>query len=455
MASGRFGAGIVAVLAMTAALIVVGGSPAPVEAAVMCPPVTIDDLFPPGKTPRRPTTPSTVPGSTTTTSTSTTTSTTVGDGSTTTIPAGSSSSIPTPPKPGKCTPFEYQLVWPILGRSGVNDTFGEDRDHGARHHEGTDIHAPKLTPVVAVADGTVTKVTQEIGTENCCSLVIRHTDGWQSVYVHLNNDHYGTDDGLGAGVRPDLVVGTKVEAGEIIGWVGDSGNAEETVDHLHFELRSPSGVAVDPAASLRRALRNAEFPDADPAWPYLDNTGRAAQWVAATMLTEGLFLPCDESRLNFCPGDVADPEFVRDIARHLGGGEPPLLEGRSQEVQVFEPLGDEQRVIDELMGCTALEPCMQIGVTETDLAKVAAWALNRVPDAAIQNPEVVTGLDQLEIYPAAGDAEAQLRASGLLETCRPPLDDQELVTRESALISLVRWVLGPPLECGMMSQLKR
>ncbi len=429
----------------------------------MCPPVTINDLFPPDKPAQLPTTPSTVPGSTTTTSTSTTTSTTIPDStsttieseSTTTIAAGSSTSTPSPPKPGKCTPFAYQLVWPILDRSSVNDTFGEDRDHGVRHHEGTDIHAPKLTPVVAVADGTVTKVTQEVGTENCCSLVIRHNDGWQSVYIHLNNDQYGTDDGLGAGVRPDLVVGTKVVAGEIIGWVGDSGNAEETVDHLHFELRTPSGVAVDPATSLRRAQMKAEFPDDDPVWPYLDNTGRPGQWIAGTMLTEGLYLPCDESGIYFCPDDVADPEFVRDIARHLGGGEPPLLEGRSQEVQVFEPLGDEQRVINELMGCAPQEPCLEIGVTETDLAKVAAWASNRVPDAAIQNPEVVTGLDQLETYPTAADAEAQLRATGFIEECRPPLDDQDLVTRESALISLVRWVVGPPLDCAVMNQLRR
>lgn len=430
----------------------------------MCPPITINDLFPPDESPRRPTTPSTVPASTTTTSTSTTTSTTVPDStsttiegeSTTTIPAGSSTSIPTPPRPSKCTPFEYQLVWPVLNRSQVRDTFGEDRDHGARHHEGTDIHAPKLTPVVAVADGRVTKVTQEIGTENCCSIVIRHNDGWQSVYVHLNNDHYGTDDGLGAGVRSDLVVGTNVEAGEIIGWVGDSGNAEETVDHLHFELRSPSGVAVDPVPSLRRARLKAEFPDADTTWPYLDNSGRAAQWVAGRLLSEGLFLPCDESGLNFCPDQVADPEFISDIARHLGDGEPPLLEGRFQEVpQVFEPLGDEQRVIDELLGCLTSEPCLEFGVTETDLARVAAWALDRVPNAAIKNPEVVIGLDQLETYPTAEEAEAQLRADGLVGDCRPPLDDEQLVTRESALISLVRWVVGPSIDCIALNQLRR
>jgi hypothetical protein len=94
-------------------------------------------------------------------------------------------------------------------------------------------------------------------------------------------------------------------------------------------------------------------------------------------------------------------------------------------------------------------------VTETGLARVAAWALDRVPNAAIKNPEVVTGLDQLETYPTAEEAEAQLRADALIGTCRPPLDDEQLVTRESALISLARWVVGPSIDCVALNQLRR
>ncbi|MEX2251339.1 MAG: M23 family metallopeptidase [Acidimicrobiia bacterium] len=338
----------------------------------------------------------------------------------------------------------------------MTSSFGDDRDHGARHHEGIDIQAPKLTPVVAVADGTVARITQEIGTENCCSLVIRHDDGWQSVYVHLNNDLYGTDDGMGVGVRPDLEVGAKVTAGEVIGWVGDSGNAEDSVDHLHFELRTSDGVAVDPAPSLRKARLEAEFPETPPEWPYLDDETSAVQWVAARLLTEGLFLPCDESGLDFCPDEVADPEFVRDIARHLSGVEPPLLEGRLQDMpQVFEPLGNEQRVIDELMGCPTPEPCLELGVAESDLAMIAAWAVDRIQSAVITNPEVVIEMGQLDTLPSAGEAEAQLRDSGLIGACRPPLDGGQLLTRERALTSLVLWVVGPAIDCVEMSQLRR
>ncbi|HSO50920.1 MAG TPA: M23 family metallopeptidase, partial [Acidimicrobiia bacterium] len=81
--------------------------------------------------------------------------------------------------------------------------------------------------------------------------------------------------------------------GEVIGWVGDSGNAEDSVDHLHFELRAPNGEAVDPAPSLRKARLQAELPEDEPIWPYLDDEARGMHWIAATLLTEGMFVPGD------------------------------------------------------------------------------------------------------------------------------------------------------------------
>jgi len=476
MTPGRFGAAVVAVLALAAALLVAGGDPASVEAAVMCPPVTVDDLYPPKPPPRRPPSPATtVPESSSSTTAPDETSTTTtepistsssepeststtfgGEPTTTTTPGGSTSPLPIVPRPGGCTPFVYPLTWPVHGGSHVISSFGADRDFGARHHEGIDIQAPKLTPVLAVADGTVLRVTQEVGTENCCSLVIRHSDGWQSAYVHLNNDLFGTDDGMGIGVRPDLDVGVEVAAGEVVGWIGDSGNAEDSVDHVHFELRTRDGVAVDPAASLRRARLQAELPDGEPIWPYLDDEARGMQWVVARLLTEGLFLPCDESGLNFCPDQVADPEFVRTVVRHLAGVEPPLIEGHSQETpRVLEPVGDEQRVIGELMGCQTLEPCLAFGIPESELARIAAWALDRLQRGATTNPEVVIEMGQLETLPSTGEAEHQLRTSGLIGWCRPPLDHEQLLTREIAVTSLVRWIVGPMADCVEISQLRR
>jgi peptidoglycan hydrolase-like protein with peptidoglycan-binding domain len=84
----------------------------------------------------------------------------------------------------------------------------------------------------------------------CCSLVIKHDDGWESWYIHLDNDTTGTDDGQGWGIKRAIKPGVRVEAGQHIAWVGDSGNAENTKPHVHYELRDPSGTVVNPYHSL-------------------------------------------------------------------------------------------------------------------------------------------------------------------------------------------------------------
>jgi peptidoglycan hydrolase-like protein with peptidoglycan-binding domain len=152
---------------------------------------------------------------------------------------------PTPPP-------VYPLVFPVAGedRRYADDAyigFGACRDGCARLHQGIDIFAPKMTEVYAVADATV----GWIGPSYCCSVFLIHDDGWQSWYIHLNNDTPGTDDDLGWGIAPGIVAGARVTAGQVIGYVGDSGNAKGTSPHLHFELHAPGGAAVDPYDSLR------------------------------------------------------------------------------------------------------------------------------------------------------------------------------------------------------------
>lgn len=141
---------------------------------------------------------------------------------------------------------DYPLVFPVAGPNNFGDHFWSARGNG--DHHAVDIMADKMTPVVAVADGTIRWVGR-----NCCTLRLTHDDGWESSYIHLNNDSPGTDDGQGWGIAPGIATGTHVKAGQLIGWVGDSGNAENTVSHLHFELIDPHGVYVDPYLSLRAA----------------------------------------------------------------------------------------------------------------------------------------------------------------------------------------------------------
>jgi putative cell wall-binding protein len=109
--------------------------------------------------------------------------------------------------------------------------------------------AAKMVPVVAAQSGTVGWMHDERG-GNCCAMALRHDDGWESWYIHLNNDTPGTDDGLGWGFAPGIEHGVHVTKGQLIGYVGDSGNAEWTGSHLHFELHDPSGAPVNPYPHL-------------------------------------------------------------------------------------------------------------------------------------------------------------------------------------------------------------
>ncbi|MGI9586391.1 MAG: M23 family metallopeptidase [Acidimicrobiia bacterium] len=125
------------------------------------------------------------------------------------------------------------------------DSWGARRS-GGRTHRGIDIISPRRTEVRAVAEGTVAT----FGEQRLSGYFIRieHAGGWTSSYMHLNNDTPGTDDGeagIYAAIHPSIVEGATVHAGQVIGYVGDSGNAEGTVPHTHFEL-SYAGEKINP-----------------------------------------------------------------------------------------------------------------------------------------------------------------------------------------------------------------
>lgn len=138
------------------------------------------------------------------------------------------------------------MAFPVGGDEyNLTDSFGDCRGNGcSRSHEGIDIMAPKGTPVYAAADGVAHWVSSTQA--ECCRLQIDHGNGWATRYIHLNDDTqnedgtYNTDD-AGWGIVEGIVDGTPVTKGQLIGWVGDSGNAAEGVSHLHFELRQYEG----------------------------------------------------------------------------------------------------------------------------------------------------------------------------------------------------------------------
>lgn len=161
--------------------------------------------------------------------------------------------VPAMPAAAQATDPPFEIVFPQeTSKTDFTNSFGDHRS-GGRRHKGNDLLAPRMTEVYAVADGTVTYV----GINNLSgrNVKIEHDDGWESYYLHLNNDNPGTDDGDAPWtltVAPGVVAGMPVEAGQHIGWVGDSGNAEGTTPHTHFELRRDR-VAINPYSLLVEA----------------------------------------------------------------------------------------------------------------------------------------------------------------------------------------------------------
>ncbi len=131
-------------------------------------------------------------------------------------------------------------------------TFGARRS-GGRRHQGNDLMGEKLMPVVAVADGVVERVGES--RRAGYYVIVAHEGGWESWYLHLNDDTPGTDDGAGGpewAFAEGIEEGVTVEAGQLIGRVGDSGNAEWTAPHTHFELHH-DGKVVNPYPYLEDA----------------------------------------------------------------------------------------------------------------------------------------------------------------------------------------------------------
>jgi len=160
------------------------------------------------------------------------------------------------PSAAAATPETYPITFPVVGDTYYTDTFGACRGTGcSRRHEGIDImtYGWKGVPIVAAHAGVIMVTSTSVGKACCAIWGLRADDGWETWYIHMNNDTPGTDDGKGWGFAPGIDVGVRVEAGQLIGWVGDSGNAENVAPHLHFELHRPDGTPIDPYPSLLAA----------------------------------------------------------------------------------------------------------------------------------------------------------------------------------------------------------
>ncbi len=156
-----------------------------------------------------------------------------------------------PPAPGTVR----AITFPVKGGASYTDTYSAPRS-GGRAHAGQDLMAPKLQPALAATAGTVIWMRYDNASVSGNMLKIKDAEGWVYSYVHINNDTPGTDDGLATrdqAFPPEIVVGATVTAGQVVAYVGDSGNAESSSPHLHFEIAAPDGTSINAYASLQAA----------------------------------------------------------------------------------------------------------------------------------------------------------------------------------------------------------
>ncbi|MHB1139798.1 MAG: M23 family metallopeptidase [Microthrixaceae bacterium] len=159
----------------------------------------------------------------------------------------------TPPATGEAV--VRPITFPVSGTVSYIDSYGAPRS-GGRTHAGQDLMGAKGTPLVAAVAGVVTRVRHDTSGLSGNLLTIKGDDGWTYIYIHLNNDSPGTDDGLNRfdqAFAIGVAVGVRVTAGQHVGFMGDSGNAEDAGSHLHFEIQGPDGVGINPYQSLRAA----------------------------------------------------------------------------------------------------------------------------------------------------------------------------------------------------------
>lgn len=147
------------------------------------------------------------------------------------------------------------IIFPVIGATTYSNDWGAPRV--GHTHIGNDIFGVKGQPLVAAVSGTIRQVAYPEPSYGWY-LSLTDAEGYQYNYLHINDDTPGTDDGKGGAVNAYAFgssSGWPVRAGQIIAYMGDSGNAESTRPHLHFEIEDPEGNPFNPYFSLQAARK--------------------------------------------------------------------------------------------------------------------------------------------------------------------------------------------------------
>jgi murein DD-endopeptidase MepM/ murein hydrolase activator NlpD len=202
-------------------------------------------------------------------------------------------------------------VFPIFGPASFGDSFGAPRGaYVSGWHHGEDIFSAEGTPLLAVADGTIFSVgwNQYGGWR----LWLRDDLGNQFYYAHLS------------AYSPLAVDGTRVQAGDVIGFMGRTGDAEHSPPHLHFEIHPVSLLALDYDGVVAPypyliAWRRAEDVSFDAGRKYLPDGGPTRGHPVAPRVGAVLLAASDISRAS-----GLEPGGLERVLAGRRAGEPSL-----------------------------------------------------------------------------------------------------------------------------------
>lgn len=132
---------------------------------------------------------------------------------------------------------KYLKAFPVAGPHSYSNDWGAPRSQGS--HEGNDIMANRNVPVRAVAAGSILRMSRIETSRGGITIWLKDAAGNTFFYAHL--DH----------IVAGLETGDTVALGQVLGGVGNTGDARATVTHLHFEIHPGGGAATNPYTDLR------------------------------------------------------------------------------------------------------------------------------------------------------------------------------------------------------------
>ena len=272
-------------------------------------------------------------------------------------------------------PAPGALVFPVGGKCAFIDTYGAARA-GGRAHEGVDIIAPQGKPIYAVTSGTIWRMSYLGGGSNTLggnSVHLKAGDGTGTYYYYAHLVAFA--DGI--------TKGATVTAGQLLGFVGMTGNASGP--HLHFEIHPNGGTSVNPYPAVK-AVDGCKTdvaspwngqPSASPVAPSSSGATTAA-WISGPSSVNGGFTPTRPERL-------VDSRIAQGVSTRLSANVPVTITAAGK---AGIPAGADWIHINMV----AVEPSGTGEMTVLPCGSAPATSLLTFPTKSIVGTSAVVGL---------------------------------------------------------------